>query len=71
MAAGADGTFRIVRGVAKDRTISTVDPEARHGQKSRNRRFDGYKTHLSVDPDSELIAAATATPGNTPDLYAV
>jgi hypothetical protein len=23
--------------------ISTVDPEARHGHKSRNRRFDGYK----------------------------
>lgn len=38
--------------------------EARHGYKSRNRRFDGYKTHVSVDPDSELIAAATATPGN-------
>jgi hypothetical protein len=71
VAAGEDGTFRIVRGVAKDRTISTVDPEARHGHKSSNRRFDGYKTHVSVDPDSELIAAATATPGNTPDRDAV
>jgi hypothetical protein len=71
VAAGADGTFRIVRGVAKDRTISTVDPEARHGHKSQNRRFDGYKTHLSIDPDSELIAAATATPGNTADRDAV
>ena len=39
VAAGTDGIFRIVRGVAKDRTISTVDPEARHGHKSRNRRF--------------------------------
>ncbi|HEV8115876.1 MAG TPA: IS1182 family transposase [Acidimicrobiales bacterium] len=71
VAPGEDGVFRIVRGVAKDRTISTVDPEARHGHKSRNRRFDGYKTHVSVDPDSELIAAATATPGNTPDRDAV
>ena len=71
VAAGEDGTFRIVRGVAKDRTISTVDPEARHGHKSQNRRFDGYKTHVSVDPDSELIAAATATPGNTADRDAV
>jgi hypothetical protein len=38
-----DGVFRIARGVARDRMISTVDTEARHGHKSRNRRFDGYK----------------------------
>jgi hypothetical protein len=30
--------------------ISTVDTAARHGHKSRNRHFDGYKAHLSVDP---------------------
>jgi len=71
VAAGDDGVFRIVRGVAKDRVISTVDPEARHGHKSQNRRFDGYKTHLSIDPDSELIAAATATPANAADRDAV
>ena len=71
VAAGDDGAFRIVRGVAKDRIISTVDPEARHGHKSQNRRFDGYKTHVSVDPDSEIIAAATATPGNVADRDAV
>ena len=29
-----DGTWRIARQVAKDRVISTVDPEARHGHKS-------------------------------------
>lgn len=29
--AGDDGRFRIARRVAKDRVISTVDPEARHG----------------------------------------
>jgi len=71
VAPGDDGIFRIVRGVARNRVISTVDPEARHGHKSSNRRFDGYKTHVSVDPDSELIAAATATPANTPDRDAV
>jgi len=42
--------------------ISTVDPEARHGHKSRNRHFDGYKAHLSIDPDSELIDEVAATP---------
>jgi len=49
--AGDDGVFLIVRKVAQDRVISTVDPEARHGHKSSNRRFDGSKAHLSIDPD--------------------
>jgi hypothetical protein len=64
---GQDGVFRIAKGVARNRMISTVDPEARHGHKSRNRRFDGYKGHLSIDPDSELIDEVVATPANTPD----
>ena len=67
VAEGDDGGFRIVRGVARDRVISTVDPEARHGHKSRNRRFDGYKTHASIDPDSELIDEVVATPANVSD----
>jgi IS5 family transposase len=71
VAEGDDGVFRIVQGVAKNRVISTVDPEARHGHKSRNRRFDGYKSHVSVDPDSELIDEVVATPANTPDRDAV
>jgi hypothetical protein len=69
--AGEDGVFRIARRVAPDRVISTVDPEARHGHKSRNRRFDGYKAHLSVDPDSELIDDVVVTPANTHDADAV
>jgi len=68
---GEDGTFRIARRVAPGRTISTVDPEARHGHKSHNRRFDGYKTHLSVDPDSELIDEVVVTPANAHDATAI
>jgi hypothetical protein len=64
---GGDGVFRIARKTAADRVISTVDTQARHGHKSRNRRFDGYKAHLSVDPDSELIDEVAATAANTPD----
>jgi len=71
VAEGDDGIFRIVRGVAKDRVISTVDTEARHGHKSRGRHFDGYKAHISVDPDSELIDEITATAANTPDRDAI
>jgi hypothetical protein len=43
---GEDGVFRIARKVARDRVISTVDTAARHGRKSRNRRFDGYKQRI-------------------------
>ena len=45
------GVFRIARRVAKDRVISTVDPQARHGHKSAARGFDGYKGHVGIDPD--------------------
>ena len=65
--AGEDGIFRIARRVARDRLISTVDVEARHGHKSRARTFDGYKSHLAVDPDEELITAVAVTPANTAD----
>jgi len=68
---GADGVFRIARRVAKDRIISTVDPDARHGHKTSARGFDGYKGHVAVDPDSELITATTVTAGNVGDGQAV
>jgi hypothetical protein len=62
-----DGTFRIARRVAADRVISTVDPDARHGHKTIHRGFDGYKGHISIDPDSEIITASTVTAGNVAD----
>jgi hypothetical protein len=68
---GQDGVFRIARRVAKDRVISTVDPDARHGHKTSARGFDGYKGHVAVDPDSELITATTVTAGNLGDAQAV
>jgi len=67
---GADGVFRIARRVAKDRVISIVDPEARHGHKTAARGFDGYKGHVAVDPDSELITATAVTAGNVGDARA-
>ncbi len=68
---GRDGVFRIARRVAKDRVISTVDPDARHGHKTSARGFDGYKGHVAVDPVSELITATTVTAGNLGDAQAV
>lgn len=62
-----DGKFYIARRVTPDRVISTVDPEARHGHKTAARGFDGYKGHVSIDPDSEIITATEVTPGNAAD----
>jgi IS5 family transposase len=63
----AAGVFRIARRVAADRVLSTVDPQARHGHKTSARGFDGYKGHIAADPDSEVITAVAATPGNSGD----
>ena len=63
----AGGRFMIARRVAADRVVSTVDPDARHGRESTARRFDGYKGHTAVDPDSELVTATAVTPANTAD----
>jgi hypothetical protein len=68
---GEDGRFRIARKVAKDRVISTVDPDARHGHKTAAHGFDGYKGHVSIDPDSEVILATAVTAGNAADAAAV
>lgn len=62
-----EGVFRIARRVAKDRVISTVDPQARHGHKTAARGFDGYKGHIGIDPDSELVTATTVSAGNAGD----
>jgi len=51
--------------------ISTVDPDARHGHKTAARGFDGYKGHVAVDPDSEVIVAAHVSAGNTADAATV
>ena len=62
-----EGMFRIARRVAADRVISTVDPDARHGHKTSARGFDGYKGHIAIDPDAEIITATEVTAGNAGD----
>ena len=68
--AGEDGRFAIARRVAPDRVISTVDPDARHGHKTQAHGFDGYKGHVALDPDHELITATAVTAGNRGDAAA-
>jgi Transposase DDE domain/Transposase domain (DUF772) len=66
-----DGQLRIARRVAPDRVISTVDPQARHGHKTSHRGFDGYKGHVAIDPDAEIITATAVTAGNAGDVEPV
>jgi IS5 family transposase len=62
-----EGSWRIAWKVAKDRVISTVDPESRHAHKSVSVRRDGFKAHLCVEPETGIVTAAALTPANTPD----
>ena len=62
-----EGGVRIAKGVAPERVISVVGPEARHGHRSRADRYDGYKLHVSVDATSDLFMAGAATKATTGD----
>ena len=64
--AGRPSRVSIRPAVAPDRVISTVDPQARHGHRSRQDRYDGYKLHLSVDTTSDLLTAVEASPTTPP-----
>jgi hypothetical protein len=63
---GTDGRWRIAHRVAPDRVISVVDPDARHAHKSRERRRDGFKAHLVVEPDTGLTTAVAVTKASGP-----
>jgi hypothetical protein len=63
----ADGRFAIFEGTAPDRVLSTVDPQARHGHKTAAHGFDGYKAHVAIDPDAEVITAAEVSAATSGD----
>jgi hypothetical protein len=64
---GTDGRWRIARRVAPERVISTVDTQARHAHKTRQRRQDGYQAHVKVEPDTGLITGCALTPASGPE----
>jgi hypothetical protein len=61
------GTWRIARKVAKDRVISTVDPQARHARKTSAQRRDGYKAHVAAEPETGLVTECALTAATVPD----
>jgi IS5 family transposase len=63
---GTDGRWRIARKTAPDRVISTVDPDTRHAHKTRERRQDGFKAHVVVEPQTGLTTVCALTKTNGP-----
>lgn len=61
------GRLVVAERVARARIISLTDPQARHGRKSRKKKFNGFKTHIFGDALSGLITALTVTAGNAHD----
>jgi hypothetical protein len=61
------GGVQILQGVAADRRVSIEDADMRHGRKSKSKRFNGYKQHVSTDIDSELVLGCAVTPANRPE----
>ena len=61
------GAPRLRQDVAKDRIVSTTDPEMRHGRKSKSRRFNGHKMHVVTDADTELVLGLDVGAGNGSD----
>ena len=61
------GSWRLARRVARDRVISTVDPQARHAHKTSAHRRDGDKAHIAAEPESGLVTECALTAANLPD----
>jgi IS5 family transposase len=61
---GSDGRWRIARRTAPDRVVSVVDPDARHIHKNRARHQEGFKGHVSFEPETGLFTAVALTGGS-------
>lgn len=63
-----DGGLPSIRdGVAKDRIVSTTDPDMRHGHKSSGKGYTGHKAHIAVEVESGIITAIDVTAPGVPD----
>lgn len=61
------GGVQLRQGVAEDRRVSIEDAEMRHGRKSKSKRFNGFKQHVSMHLDAGLVLACAVTPANRPE----
>ncbi len=64
----ADGQGPAVRnGTSRDRIISTTDTEMRHGHKSHNKAFDGYKAGIVASVEDGVILSTDIRAANVGD----
>jgi IS5 family transposase len=61
------GRWRIAQRTARDRVVSTVDPESRHVHKTQHAYRDGFKAHVACEPETGLVTDCDITPGNVGD----
>lgn len=64
------GRWRIAQRTARDRVVSTVDPESRHVHKTQHAYRDGFKAHVACEPNTGLVTDCDITPGNVGDAEA-
>ncbi len=64
---GANGSAKLRKGVGPNRRISIEDKDMRHGRKSRNKCFNGYKRHVLKDLDLGVVRAVGVTSANQPE----
>lgn len=57
----------IKEGTAKGRVPSVSDPDVRHGRKSASKRFNGHKSDIGVDEESQIIVSFDVLPGDAGD----
>ena len=57
----------IRKGTARDRIVSTTDPEMRHGHKSHSKGFEGYKASIVAETDHGVIVATDVHAANVHD----
>jgi transposase len=69
------GVPRLHRGTRSGRIVSTIDPQMRHGRKSAQTRFDGYKLSASatntVEPLITAVDVAAADQTDGPQATAL
>lgn len=57
----------IRQGTARDRKVSTSDPEMRHGHKTVSKHFQGYKAAVVADTQDGVVLATTVVAANEHD----
>jgi IS5 family transposase len=66
---GSDGHWRIADRTVPDRVVSVTDPDARHIHKNRTRHQEGFKAHVSFEPEAGLFTAVELTGGSGADSH--